>query len=159
MKNLTGSLALSLSCSLSLYAADLSDLTYTTTGDEVTITDCDPEASGSLVIPDTIDGKPVTSIGDNAFNGCRSLTHIGLPDSLASIGVFAFTNCRSLESATIPDSVTSIPRAAFFNCISLAAIADDVVTNVRLFIRADRRIHYATFVLRLRLLVLGRTLP
>tara|TARA_B100000927_G_scaffold145042_1_gene117102 strand:+ start:133 stop:423 length:291 start_codon:yes stop_codon:yes gene_type:complete len=57
---------------LPLHAADLSDLIYTTTDVNVTITDCKTTASGVLVIPDTIEGKPVTSIGGAAFWGCAS---------------------------------------------------------------------------------------
>ena len=43
-----------------LHAADVSDLTYDASGPAITITDCDEAASGELVIPDTIEGKPVT---------------------------------------------------------------------------------------------------
>ena len=50
---------------LPLHAADINDLTYDTSG--VTITDCDTAASSELVIPETIEGKPVTRIGDYAF--------------------------------------------------------------------------------------------
>jgi len=42
----------------------------------VPITDCDTAASGELVIPDTIEGNPVTSIGRFAFFHCHSLTSI-----------------------------------------------------------------------------------
>ena len=53
--------------SLPLFAADLSDLTYTTTDGELTIIDCNEAATGELIIPDTIGGNSVTSIGDYAF--------------------------------------------------------------------------------------------
>ena len=42
-------------------------LTWTMTDGEVSITDCNEAATGELVIPDTIGGNPVTSIGDAAF--------------------------------------------------------------------------------------------
>ena len=38
-----------------------------------------------LKIPNTLDGKMVTSIGDEAFSGCRALKSIELPDSVTSI--------------------------------------------------------------------------
>jgi hypothetical protein len=134
MKHLTGFLALLLSAAFPLLAADLSDLTYTTTDGEVTITDCDEAAAGELVIPDTIEGNPVTSIGRFAFRGCSGLTDITIPDGVTSIGIRAFYNCAILTSITIPDSVTSIGESAFFNCRSLASITiPDSITSIGVF--------------------------
>ena len=72
---------------LPLYAADINDLTYDASGATVTITDCDTAASGALVIPETIKGKPVTSIGFNAFEDCTKLTSITIPDGVTSITI------------------------------------------------------------------------
>ena len=90
--------------SLPLQAADLSDLTYTTTNGEVGITDCNEAATGELVIPNTIEGNPVTSIGEGAFFNCTSLTSITIPDSVTSIGDNTFSFCRSLESINVINS-------------------------------------------------------
>jgi len=91
-------------------------------GDTVTITDCDENASGALVIPSSYQGKPVTKIGDDAFYRCRSLTSVTIPDSVTSIGGWVFSGCSSLTSVTIPDSVTSIGYGAFSGCSSLTSI-------------------------------------
>ena len=79
MKHITGFLALSLFAVLPLYAADLSNLTYTAIAGEVTITDCDRSATGELIIPNTIEGNPVTSIRKAALANCNSLTSITIP--------------------------------------------------------------------------------
>jgi len=97
-------------------------LGYTTTDGEVAITDCDTAATGELVIPDTIDGNPVTSIGEGAFEDCTSLTSITIGNSVTSIGAGAFNGCTSLTSITIPDSVTSIGASAFGGCTSLTSV-------------------------------------
>ena len=66
-------------------AADLSDLTWTTTNGEVAITNCDESATGELIIPDTIEGNPVSSIEEFAFAYCTSLTNITILDGVTSI--------------------------------------------------------------------------
>ncbi len=75
-----------------------------------------------VVIPKKHDGKPVTSIGYNAFYGCSSLINVTIPDSVTEIGGGAFEDCISLSSVTIPGSVTSVGNFAFSGCSSLENI-------------------------------------
>ena len=92
MKLLEALLALFACAFIPLQAADLSDLTYRTTGGKVAITDCNTAATGELVIPDTIEGNPVTSIGDYAFEDCRNLTSITFMGAAPTVGNAPFLN-------------------------------------------------------------------
>ena len=56
-------------------------------------------------------------IASTAFEGCKGLTSITIPNSVTSIGYRAFDDCSSLTSVTIPNSVTSIGGHAFNECI------------------------------------------
>ena len=97
------------------------NLKYEIKGDAVTITGCAEDASGELIIPAKIEGKPVTSIGKRAFSQCYSLTSITIPDGVTSIGEGAF-QYTSQTSITIPNKVTSIEAQTFSECTSLTSI-------------------------------------
>ena len=88
----------------------------------IIITDCKEWAKGAITIPSEIDGKPVASIGNYAFEDCTGLTSITIPDSVTSIGNDAFLDCTGLTSITIPNSVTRIGNNAFNYCTGLTSI-------------------------------------
>ncbi len=105
--------------------------TYSVSNDEATITDCNASASGDIVIPSSLSGYSVTSIGYNAFYGCTGLTSVTIPDSVTSIGDYAFRDCTGLTSVTIPDRVTSIGGGAFSGCSGLTSITiPDSITSI-----------------------------
>ena len=64
-----------------------------------------------IIIPNTYEGLPVTSIGDWAFDSCDSLTSVVIPDSVTSIGEYAFLYCSKLtiycEAESKPDGWNS----------------------------------------------------
>ena len=128
---------------------------YKIQDDEVTITSLVSDAGlNDAVIPDEIQGYPVTGIensafsgktelssvtlpstlrwiGSNAFSGCFGLTNISIPDGLESIGDYAFTNCSSLKRIVLPNSVTSIGKELFTDCFSLkTAVLPDGITVI-----------------------------
>ncbi len=98
---------------LDVFADTSGYYTYTVSNGEATITGCDTTISGSVTIPSTLGGYPVTSIRFLAFNGCNKLASITIPDGVTNIEFLAFQGCTNLTSITIPDSVTSIGDDAF----------------------------------------------
>ncbi len=97
-------------------------LSYRIDGTEVTITDCDTSASGNLIIPDTIEGYPVTKIREWAFGDCKLITNVTFADSIRYIGEKAFYECESLTSVSFPDSIETIDSYAFMACSNLKSI-------------------------------------
>ena len=119
---------------------------YTTNNGTVTITRY-TGPGGAVAIPSTINGLPVTTIGDyyaiygggdmsgtfgsvvGAFGGCTSLTSVTIPNSVTSIGDYAFSG-TSLTSVTIPNSVTSIGDYAFSGTSLTSVTIPNSVTNI-----------------------------
>ena len=77
----------------------------------------------SLTIPATIDGVPVTAVGEHAFANCTRLTNLTVSAGVVSIGECAFYGCSGLASVTLPESVTSIGNSAFHDCTELTNLA------------------------------------
>ncbi len=94
----------------------LSDNTY-----EVSSFD---KSVNSVSIPKIIEGAKVTSIGDEVFFECSSLTSIEIPNSVTKIGQSSFYGCELLESVIFEDdsSLETIGLFAFSNCIALHSI-------------------------------------
>ena len=63
-----------------------------------------------------------SSIGDNAFYRCETLSNVTIPDSVTSIGNSAFYSCSGLTNIIIPDSVTSIGDSVFHGCSGLTSV-------------------------------------
>lgn len=71
----------------------------------------------SITIPSS-----VTTIGDNVFNNCSGLISITIPSSVNTIGDGAFFNCTGLIAINIPSSTTAIGIRAFYNCKCLITV-------------------------------------
>lgn len=112
-------------------ATDASCFAYTIADGEVTITGfADGVSLTEIVIPDEIEGKPVTSIGGDAFGWQSDLRSVTLPDTLVSIGNQAFCGC-SFSSITLPEGLKTIGSGAFFANEALSSInIPDSVTSI-----------------------------
>jgi hypothetical protein len=98
---------------------------YEVTNGTITITGY-TGSGGAVVIPDripeTVNGLPVTAIGEAAFEDCFSLARITIGNNVTNIGNIAFDKCTSLTNVTVPGNVVSIGDLAFGYCNSLSAI-------------------------------------
>lgn len=100
---------------------DVDHLTYTKTDGGIRITGFDNTIE-NLVIPDTIEGVPVTVIDWYAFENCTKLKSVSIPDTVTHISRYAFVHCTSLETINMPDSLYAIEEYAFHDCPLLKGI-------------------------------------
>lgn len=102
------------------------------------LTDCDSSISGDVVIPSTIDGYLITTIGSYAFTDCNNITSITIPNSVTSIDTGAFSSCDNLKKVVIPDSVTEIGSSVFEFCKNLTDVTlSKSVTKISDYMFAD----------------------
>ena len=99
-----------------------SDYEYTVQEDETVMITGYNGNDSDVTIPSLIDNKPVSVIGDSAFNNNSALKSVTIPNTVNTIGNNAFNGCTGLTTVSIPDSVTMIDRNAFYGCSSLDSI-------------------------------------
>jgi hypothetical protein len=80
-------------------------------------------SDADVTIPSTINGLPVTSIGNSAFYWCSGLASVSISSNVTSIGDWAFALCSGLTNVTIPTSVKVIGNSAFYGCYGLTSVA------------------------------------
>ena len=95
--------------------ATASDFEYEYNDDAIEITKY-IGLGGNVIIPDIIDGKPVTIIAEEAFYNNRDLTGIEIPDSVKYVYDSAFENCSNLKSAVLGNGMTKISKNTFYKC-------------------------------------------
>jgi hypothetical protein len=127
MKALWRTRAVALLALLMTPAVAPAQFNYSIIGGGITITGY-TGPGGNVVIPDSLTGFTVTSIGNNVFYNLTNLTSVTIPFSVTSIGMGAFYNCINLTNVTIGNNVTrnhltSIGELAFGGCTSLTSTA------------------------------------
>ncbi len=75
-----------------------------------------------LTIPDTIEGLPVTELGDHAFAKDEAMKHVDIPDTVTLIDMGAFFGCYNLQSVKMSANVEIIGDHAFSCCSTLPEI-------------------------------------
>lgn len=127
MKKLIGLLALAICLIVfgtNLVLAESNDIfIYEITGNnEIVITGVNDKTVTELNIPDKIDGKKVTGIGELAFCDCSELVSVTMEENIKEIGAASFAGCAKLTSVDFADSVEIICDSAFRGCILLEKI-------------------------------------
>ena len=87
--------------------------------DGIKITKC-KKKSERIVVPDNIEGYPVTRIGATAFKELSDVNEIVLPRTISTIEEYAFYNC-DVKHVTIPDACEQIGKDAF-SCANIREI-------------------------------------
>ena len=71
----------------------------------------------------------VTSIGNNAFYGCSSLSEAEIPASVTDIGINAFRDCSQFKEITLDEGVVEIGAGAFYaSALETVTLPASVVT-------------------------------
>ncbi len=107
---------------------DVLCFTYTISNNKVSITDYDDSCTKDVVIPQTIEDKPVTAINNSAFQD-NQLTSVKIPSSVTTIGSFAFSD-NQLTSVKIPNGVIIIGNSTFSNNQLISVKIPSSVTNI-----------------------------
>lgn len=105
-----------------------SDYSYSLHNGQVTITKYHGP-TGAVTMPDSIEGLPVTSIGDGAFS-YHGVSSVAIPSAITNIGSYAFAGCTNLNSVSFPDGILSIGDFAFENLFRVNIPASVVTLGI-----------------------------
>ena len=88
----------------------------------------------NIIVPEVIDGKKVTVIGEDLFWANDTVENVILPESVTTIECYAFSFCDNLKNITIPSNVTNMD-CSFDTCRSLLSI--NVASDNKIFSSKD----------------------
>lgn len=109
---LSAVLLIGLFSGLSAFALE-ADYDYTVLSDGTVEITYYKGTDANVVIPETIDGYTVTSIGDSAFLMRTGITSVEIPETVKYIGAKAFSNCSGITEIVLPESIRTIGDEAF----------------------------------------------
>lgn len=98
--------------------APADQFTYTTADGGVTITGYTGEAT-TVMVPDTLEGRPVVTVGKDTFADNTTLTALSLPATVTTVEIGALRGCDSL--AVLQTPVVTGPLAPYFGSLFGAA--------------------------------------
>lgn len=89
----------------------------------------------------------MTTIKEDAFWSCSSLSSVTIPNSVTSIGNSGFYDCSELSTVTIGSNVYYIGSSAFASCKKITDVycyAEDIAYTTNADVFKDSYIEYAT---------------
>ena len=111
---------------------------YLLSSENAIIIGCTNTCVSDLVIPESIDGYAVTTIGAQAFS-YNELTGVTIPDSVTSIWEWAFSH-NQLTSLTISNTLTTINNSVFHDNQLISVTIPDSVTSIGNYAFSDNRL-------------------
>lgn len=75
-----------------------------------------------LAVPDSVMGRPVTSIAAGSLRGHKTLRRLVVPATVTTFGADSFRNCANLEHVELPPELPTIRARAFQECQSLRTV-------------------------------------
>lgn len=102
-------------------------LDYKISDHQIEITSFTKTTSASavgVIIPSTINGYNVTSIGKFAFYCCDGISSIVMPDTVISLGDYSFSTCSNLKTVTLSRNLSSEKSGGylFYNSTSIETV-------------------------------------
>jgi len=76
----------------------------------------------NVVVPKTINGVTITTIGEKAFHYAQKVKTVKLPNTISVIGKQAFYGCTNMTEIELPRTITRLDEWAFYDCSSLLSI-------------------------------------
>ena len=103
-----------------------------------------------VVLPDEIEGEPVTILGDYAFSRNLSVEEIWMPLELKEVGRYAFYRCRNLRKLVLGNRLLDMGGGALTGChleeveiylqdgkkSSLKSIVEEMRYQMRIYLHA-----------------------
>ncbi len=117
---------LSLFCLLAMpVVAQTQNYLWSTNNGAITLTKY-TGPTGDIVIPDKINGLPVTTFVTQIFDPIRkTMTSVTIPNTLTWLPLWAIEHCDALTTVNIPASVTRIDGSPCYSCLHLKSITVD----------------------------------
>ncbi len=110
--------------SVTANAASVDDLKFelNSDGKSYSVSAKSSNIEGELIIPSTYNGLPVTTVAEEGFMFCSSLTSVSIPDSIEVIEDYGFYGCNSIDSLKLPKNLKRIGRSAFYGWHKLPSV-------------------------------------